>query len=259
MGRPLRRGHDVAPPGTDEISLMRLRAGLAAVLVLLLAAALWLGHTRPELSPARALDALGAIRGLGPAGWLALAAAQAVVAASGVLPASVVGVAAGAVYGIVLGFALSGVSLMLGAAAAFELGRTLLRPWAARLLSRRPRLRELDRMVAQRGWVLVALLRASPVMPFAATSYALGLSAISLRDYVLGTLASLPALLGYVCLGALGKAGLVAGAAGAGPVRWVLLVAGLASGAALAWMGGRIVTLALRVPGELGQAAAGPD
>ena len=35
-------------------------------------------------------------------------------------------------------------------------------------------------------------------MPFVATSYLLGLSAISLRDYMLGILAALPALLGYV-------------------------------------------------------------
>jgi len=38
-------------------------------------------------------------------------------------------------------------------------------------------------------------------MPFVATSYLLGLSAISLRDYMLGILAALPALLGYVSLG----------------------------------------------------------
>jgi uncharacterized membrane protein YdjX (TVP38/TMEM64 family) len=39
------------------------------------------------------------------------------------------------------------------------------------------------------------------LMPFVATSYLLGLSAISLRDYMLGILAALPALLGYVLLG----------------------------------------------------------
>ena len=41
-------------------------------------------------------------------------------------------------------------------------------------------------------------------MPFSVTSYALGFSRILLRDYVLGTLASLPPLLGYVVIGALG-------------------------------------------------------
>lgn len=51
-------------------------------------------------------------------------------------------------------------------------------------------------------------LRVSPVMPFAITSYALGLTEISERDYLLGTLASLPALAGYVSFGALARYGL---------------------------------------------------
>jgi hypothetical protein len=39
------------------------------------------------------------------------------------------------------------------------------------------------------------------LMPFVATSYLLGLSTISLRDYMHETLAAIPALLGYVSLG----------------------------------------------------------
>jgi uncharacterized membrane protein YdjX (TVP38/TMEM64 family) len=57
--------------------------------------------------------------------------------------------------------------------------------------------------LAQDGWRLVCVLRVSPVMPFAMTSYALGLTGISQRAYLLGTLAALPALLGYVTVGAL--------------------------------------------------------
>ena len=55
---------------------------------------------------------------------------------------------------------------------------------------------------------MVTLLRISPVMPFALTSYGLGLTRISQRDFLAGTLASLPSLAGYVALGALGKEGL---------------------------------------------------
>ena len=65
-------------------------------------------------------------------------------------------------------------------------------------------------------------------MPFVATSYLLGLSAISLRDYMLGTLAALPALLGYVSLGAFARAGLSA-STGAAPFQWALLAAGFAA------------------------------
>jgi len=67
----------------------------------------------------------------------------------------------------------------------------------------------------QDGWRIVALLRISPVMPFSLTSYALGFSGISFRDYFLGTLASLPALLGYVVIGALGNLGVTAQRQGA--------------------------------------------
>jgi hypothetical protein len=43
-------------------------------------------------------------------------------------------------------------------------------------------------------------LQASPLMPLVSISYFLDLSAINLRDYLLGTLAALSALLGYVSL-----------------------------------------------------------
>ena len=64
-------------------------------------------------------------------------------------------------------------------------------------------------------------------MPFSATSLALGLSAVSLRDYAIGTLASLPALCGYVFIGTLADTSLSAWATGASTVRLVLLGIGV--------------------------------
>ena len=85
-------------------------------------------------------------------------------------------------------------------------------------------------MIVRDGWRLVALLRVSPVMPFSITSYALGLSGIGLRGYALGTLASLPPLLGYVVIGALGNAGLHAqGGVHAGLRFWLLAAGGVAT------------------------------
>ena len=63
-------------------------------------------------------------------------------------------------------------------------------------------------------------------MPFAATSYGLGLTRLDLRSFTLGTLASLPALLGYVAVGALGNAGLSLGSRDAGLLRMTLLALG---------------------------------
>jgi uncharacterized membrane protein YdjX (TVP38/TMEM64 family) len=72
-------------------------------------------------------------------------------------------------------------------------------------------------MIVRDGWKLVRMLRISPIMPFAATSYMVSLSSICLRDYAVGTLASLPALCGYVLIGTLADAGFSAWTTGADP------------------------------------------
>lgn len=172
-----------------------------------------------------------ATRGAGPAGWAAFALAQAAVAMIGVLPASLLGIAAGAVYGLWLGFCLSAIGTLAGGWLAFLLARSLLRPWiAGRLASLSGgRLADLDAAIARDGWRLVCLLRISPIMPFALTSYALGLTHISQRDYLIGTLAALPALAGYVAAGVLAGRSLqlATGATGVGgPLQWLLLAVG---------------------------------
>ena len=163
------------------------------------------------------------VRGLGGIGLIAFAVLQAFVAVSGVLPASLLGIAAGALYGLVPGFLLAAVSTLAGAELAFLLSRSAFRPAVERQCARHPRLRNFDALIARDGWKLVCLLRINPVMPFSATSYVLGLSSIGMRDYMMGTLASLPALLGYVFLGTLADASLAAVATGAGPFRWVVI------------------------------------
>ena len=86
-------------------------------------------------------------------------------------------------------------------------------------------------------------------MPFVATSYLLGLSAISLRDYMLGTLAALPALLGYVSLAAFARAGLSASTGAAPPFPWALLAAGFAATAlAVAHIGALVARVAAGAP-----------
>jgi uncharacterized membrane protein YdjX (TVP38/TMEM64 family) len=178
------------------------------------------------------------LRREGVAGPALFAALQVLVALSGALPASLLGVAAGAVYGLVPGFSLAALGSLLGALIAFGLSRSLFRSAIERLVSRHRRLRSLDALVSKDGWKVVCLLRLSPVMPFSATSYLLGLSAVSLPNYLVGTLASLPALLGYVFLGTLTDSGLSAWAGGANPLRWILLgVGGIATLLIMAHLG----------------------
>jgi uncharacterized membrane protein YdjX (TVP38/TMEM64 family) len=91
-------------------------------------------------------------------------------------------------------------------------------------MSGRSQLRNLDAALGRDGWRWFACC-ASPLTPLVATRFPLGLSAVSLRDYMLGALAALPALLGYVSLGASARAGLLA----ARPFQWALLAAGFAA------------------------------
>jgi uncharacterized membrane protein YdjX (TVP38/TMEM64 family) len=200
---------------------------------LLLLAAVAAQVRAPSLAQ-EAQHLLSATRELGWGSWLALAAAQAVIAASGILPASLLGVAAGAIYGVGPGFALVGIGTLAGALIAFLLSRSLFRPFVARLLHKRVRFQNLDRMIARHGWRFICLLRLSPVMPFAPTSYALGCSSVRFRDYSLGTIASLLPLLGYVLLGALAGRGLTVGDGATGIVDWGMLALGIAATAGLA-------------------------
>lgn len=144
-------------------------------------------------------------RAHGEASWLLAFAIQLLAAVCGVLPASIPAIAAGLLYGIPQGFALAAAAVLLGAILAFGASRSIFRPFVVRAIARSPRAQRLDAAVAREGWRLVCLLRLSPVMPFALTSYALGLTSLAPSTYMLGTCMSLPPLLGYVALGRLAR------------------------------------------------------
>ncbi len=215
-----------------------------AVVVLAIAVAaviltgLALGIARPAGLTAATQRFLDDARNAGAAELVAFAVLQLIIAASGILPASVLGVAAGTAYGLPLGFLLAAGGTMGGALLSFGLSRSLFRNNLARQLARRPRLARFDALLARGGWRVVCLLRLSPIMPFAATSYALGMSSVGIEAYALGTVASLPALLGYVYIGTLAEAGLSAWTTGAAPLQWTILgFGGLATGVLMLTIG----------------------
>ncbi|HEY0181195.1 MAG TPA: TVP38/TMEM64 family protein [Rhodopila sp.] len=198
-------------------------------------------HRGGNLSLPHGSEIIAGVAALGTFGWLAFAGLQIVVSLSGVLPASALGVAAGSIYGTGLGFTVSAASTLAGAGFAFGLSRSVLRPWIERRMRDRQNLRRIDAAIQREGWRLACLVRLSPVMPFAATSYMLGLSSISLRDYCIGTLGSLPALFGYVVIGALAGAGVHDTSGGASAIRLVLLGAGILATGLVTIRIGRIV------------------
>jgi uncharacterized membrane protein YdjX (TVP38/TMEM64 family) len=187
---------------------------------------------------------LRSVQSVGASGVVAVILIQILIAMSGVLPASLIGIGSGLVYGVSLGFGIATLSTMAGAILAFWLSRSLLRPIIAGLIERRSRLRDFDSMLARDGWRFVFLLRLSPIMPFAVTSYALGISSIAFRHYLIGCLASLPSLLGYVFIGSLATTGVEAISHGSSPLKWALVGLGIVATAIVTWRIGKIAALA---------------
>ncbi len=186
---------------------------------------------------------LADLRAMGGWGMVAFVSVY-IVACVFLLPGSLLTLGAGAVFGIPVGFALASVSSTLGATASFLVGRFMARDWVARRASANPRFAAIDAAVGREGWRMVGLLRLSPVFPFNLLNYALGLTRVRLRDYVVASwIGMMPGTLLFVWLGA--AAGDVAQLAGGHrdrqPVEWVFLGAGLL---ATVWVSVRVTRVA---------------
>ncbi len=151
------------------------------------------------------------VRGLGPLGPIAFILGY-VVATVAFIPGSLLTLAAGAIFGIPLGTAIVFVGATLGASAAFGLSRTVARRAIERRIEGNARFAAIDRAVARDGRRIVFLLRLSPAFPFNLMNYALGLTQVRFRDYLVASLGMLPGTLLYVYTGKI--AGEVAVAAG---------------------------------------------
>lgn len=235
------------PPEVAQPANRRLIIVLAAVTLLgaafiaSLGSADWAGA---------ALHILDRLHVLGPLGWVVFVGLQTLVALIGFLPASLLGLAAGAVYGVKLGFGLAATGLLLGAAVAFILARSAFRPVIIRLLENRAAFKRFDTLLARDGWRMVLLMRVSPIMPFSLTSFALGLSGIDFQPYAFGTFASLPALLLYVCLGALGANSIASAHRGISLLHFGLLAVGIATTVLLTLRIGRMFKHALGITSQ---------
>ncbi len=143
----------------------------------------------------------GWVTGLGFAGYLVFAL---VYAACVVLfvPASVLTLGAGAVYGLGRGTAVVLLGASLGATLAFLLARTALRSKVEGWAAGNARFRALDRAIGKEGAKIVFLVRLSPVFPFTYVNYAFGLTAVRALPYVLTTFfGMIPGTFAYVYLG----------------------------------------------------------
>jgi uncharacterized membrane protein YdjX (TVP38/TMEM64 family) len=148
------------------------------------------------------------------------------------VPGLILTLAAGAIFGLARGVALVSAGSVLGASAAFFIGRTFAREWTQQRIAAWPRFRALDGALGERGFWIVLLTRLSPLLPFNLLNYAYGVTAVRARDYVAASwLGMLPATVLYVYAGsaAANLAQALSGRVRTGTTGTVLLVVGLAA------------------------------
>ncbi|MDH3686107.1 MAG: TVP38/TMEM64 family protein [Myxococcales bacterium] len=119
------------------------------------------------------------------------------------VPASALTLAAGAVFGLAKGTAYVFVAAVVGSAAAFLIARYVARAAIEKRVEADPRFSAIDRAVGSEGRKIAFLLRLSPAIPFNLLNYALGLTRISFRDYLIASVGMLPGTLLYVYSGTL--------------------------------------------------------
>lgn len=147
-----------------------------------------------------------AIAAAGPLGPILFIGAY-VIATVFLIPASVLTVAAGFLFGPISGSIVVSIAATLGATAAFLVGRYIARPAVARRAAEDTRFAAVDRAIAAQGAKIVLLLRLSPLVPFSLLNYALSLTSIPLGSYIGASWAGmLPGTIAYVALGGAGKA-----------------------------------------------------
>ncbi|MCI0622128.1 MAG: TVP38/TMEM64 family protein [Acidobacteria bacterium] len=162
----------------------------ALIALLVLAKTLGLGNRLGELRGW--IDSLGA---WGPVVFVFLYAVATVAA----LPGSALTIAAGALFGSVVGVIVVIFGATLGASLAFLVSRYFARDAVSRWLAKSEKFRKLDEMTEKHGAIMVAITRLVPIFPFSLLNYGFGLTRVRFWTYLLWSwLCMLPGTILYV-------------------------------------------------------------
>jgi uncharacterized membrane protein YdjX (TVP38/TMEM64 family) len=171
-----------------------------------------------------------------------------ILAAITLAPAFLLTFSSGAVFGLWRGTMLTYIGAVLGASAVYALAAPLARWRVLRWIDRDPRVAATRRAVVKDSAWIMFLLRLSPLVPYNLLNYALALSGVKFRDYLLASVGMIPAIIMYTYYGK------VAGdvtriAAGVVPARgteyYVMLVIGLLATVAATHLIGRAARKAM--------------
>ena len=220
--------NDLAPQAESRRQLLtrglRSLVPLALALILIILAVILLGREAERHLHQMEM----AIEALGPWGYVAFVALL-VVATSVLVPDSLFGLVAGALFGMVWGVGLMLIGNLIAAALQYGLARRLLHNPIQRALESRPLLRAIQAAVIRDEMHLQLLLRLTPLNP-ALISYLLGAAGVRFAGFMLAILLLTLHFIVEVYIGYAGKK-LVTGEFGGSHGGWQhdLLVYGAAA------------------------------
>ncbi|KAL3507983.1 hypothetical protein ACH5RR_033365 [Cinchona calisaya] len=138
---------------------------------------------------------------LGPWGPFVLAVAYIPLTVLAV-PASILTLGGGYLFGLPVGFVADSLGATIGAAAAFLLGRTIGRTFVISKLKDYPRFQAVAIAIQRSGFKIVLLLRLVPLLPFNMLNYLLSVTPVPFGEYLLASwLGMMPITLALVYVG----------------------------------------------------------
>ena len=124
-----------------------------------------------------------------------------IIATLAFLPASILTLGAGIIFGVIWGSLYVFIGATLGAVAAFLGGRYLAQGWVKEKIASYKKFAIIDKAVSKEGLKIVLLVRLSPLFPFNLLNYAFGITSVSFQDYLIGSVGMIPGTIMYVYFG----------------------------------------------------------
>ena len=119
------------------------------------------------------------------------------------IPGSLLTFKGGCLFGLVGGSIYVLIAAIIGATLAFLVGRYISRDWVCQQIGNKPKFQAIDKAVAKNGFKIVFLTRLSPIFPFNLLNYAFGVTQVSLKDYIFGSIGMIPGTVMYVYMGSI--------------------------------------------------------
>lgn len=144
------------------------------------------------------------------------------------VPAFPLTMSAGALFGTYSGTLLVTTAATIAAAIAFLISRYVARDKVKKIADGYPKFKAIDKAIGEDSLRVVAVMRLSPLMPFAISNYLYGLTSVKFKSYVIGSFfGMMPGTFAYVSAGMATRQA-VEGTAGFGAIASTALGIGLA-------------------------------